>query len=170
MYRITPAEYIGPSGKSLLWAVTKADNNRKRKKRKTFSFRWHMFIAAKDDDDSVHPRSVGCGTGRRSHHPMRSEIAIRVFMCIGEGIEHRWWNRRNFSVGSTRLPCIHTSHSYPLPIKWASDCGQWFINQLFRSVSSGTTDVCRIKVYYFILCGGSVSVGFGRILTFLVCP
>lgn len=141
-------------------------------KKNRFPSCWHMFIAAKNDD-SVHPRSQWRATRLLDTGPVYRIIPWgQKLVCKSFYVyraSHGWWNRRTsllweyaFSNASARQYDIVRPHSYPLPIKRACDCGQWFINQVF--CLQRTTDVCRHECSVSILCGWV----YGRILTFLV--
>lgn len=107
-----------------------------------------------------------------SHHPMRSEIAAKSFYV------YRASERKNVSAGSSRFPaCIHLpiwfsvcEQSSPVTnTEWASDCGRWFINQLFRIVVARQT--CRINVLFHLVLACVCTCGWIRTyINFLGLP
>lgn len=94
-------------------------------KRKTHFPSVDTCLLWRKDGDSVHPRTrLVCNRllyAGRSHHPMRSEIAIRVFMCV-EHLAHMMKSKKNSVLLGVRI--LHASarrqydivrwHSYPL--------------------------------------------------------
>lgn len=142
---VPPALYVHQG--NLQRPNRRSDNisKQQQQQQKILSVRWHMFIGTKDDN-IVHPHSWNISrfvyaalVVASSHEVKNGHKRFSVYqIAIDDG------NRRIFlvSTGSMRFAshciCVCPQYDivsicfgYPLTIKEASDCGQWFINQVF---------------------------------------